>query len=149
MESKIMKNITIIFTGLLFIWYTLNITGFAFSETLLVVSAIIDEPIDITWYIIFIICFVLFLKRNNYGKYVLLTFLFIFSIIQFPKWFTTNLNSIKSYNNFFRNEGTHYIIAQSKERLIKDTYHTILDILILLSLVTNIIFTIKSKIERK
>ena len=149
MKSKIIKNIAIIFTGLLLLWFAFDITGLAINNTILVVSAIVDEPIDILFLIIFIFCFLFFIMKDKYGKYVLLAFLVLWSIAQFPKWFTADVNSIESYNNFFRNEGTYYTIAQSKERLIKDTYHIILDILIFLSLVSNIIFTIKSRMKRK
>ena len=148
MKLSGMKNIAIIFTGLLFLWYSLNMTGFAFNNIILVTSAIKDEPIDIAWWVIFIICFALFLKKDRYGKYALSIFLILFGIIQFPKWFTTDLNRIESYNNFFGDEGTHYIIAQSKERLIKDTYHIIIDILIFLALIANLLFVIKAKMEK-
>ena len=141
-----LKNITIVLSGLLLLWFAFDITGFSFKEIILVVSAIKDEPIDVLWWIIFAICFSLFIIKNKYGKYALLVFLVIWGFIQFPKWFTTDVNIIESYNIFFENEGTHYIIKPLKYRIIKDTYHIILDILIFLSIISNSLFIIMGKI---
>jgi hypothetical protein len=141
-----MKTIATILSGLLLLWFTFDITGFVFNKIVLVESAIINEPIDIIWWVIYIICFILFIAKNNIGKYSLLVFMVVWGCIQFPQWFNQNINKISSYNNFFKN--THHIINQSNTQLIKDTYHIILDILIFWAIIFDIVFIIKNRIER-
>jgi len=134
------KNISIILIGLLLLWFSLDITGFSAGKNIFVVSAIIDEPIDILWWFIFIICFISFIAKERIGKYAMFAFLLCWGFIQFPIWFNQNSENILSYNNFFAS--THHIIKPSNEQLIKDTYHIILDILILTGLINIIVYIV-------
>jgi len=141
------KNVLLIIGFLLF-WFTLDMTGFSIGSFNLVESAIPVEMIDVVWWFLFVVCFLFFIKKENYGKYALLIFLIIWGFIQYPMYFTRKGESLESYNNFFLN--THHIINPSNDFLIKDTYHIVLDILIAVSFIGVAIFIIhSSKIGRK
>ncbi len=138
-----MKKIVIIALGILFVWFTLDITGFAIKDFVLVISAFKDEPIDVVWWAIFLIATVLFIWKDKIGKYIIAAFLVIWAFIQCRMYFIGE-QGIKSYNNYFINEGTHRILPTSNTFLVKDTYHIFLDILILFSLICVFIFVVKS-----
>jgi len=138
-----MKKYVIIVVGLLFTWFTLDMTGFAIGKFILVVSCFIDDnPMDAVWWGIFIIVLILFIFKEKIGKYAMLVFLTIWAVLQGSMYFRTK-EKIQSYYEFFHNEGTHRIIPTCDSFLVKDTYHIILDVLILVSLVFIIIFISK------
>ena len=137
-----MKKIATISIGVLFTWFTLDITGFAIGEFILVVSAFKDEPIDILWWGFFVIAFILFIFKYKIGKYIMLVFLVIWAAGQGAIYFRDK-EGIQGYYNFFYKEGTHRLIPASDLYLIKDTYHIFLDFFILVSLVCVIIFILK------
>jgi hypothetical protein len=137
-----MKKTAIIAIGILFTWFTLDITGFAIGEFILVVSAFKDEPVDILWWGFFIIAFILFIFKDKIGKYIMLVFLVIWAVGQGAIYFRDK-EGIQGYYNFFYKEGTHRLISASDLYLIKDTYHIFLDFFIFLSLVCVIIFILK------
>ena len=141
-----MKKVVTIILATLFVWFTLDITGFAIGNFVLVTSAFKDEPIDILWWAIFLIVSILFILKDKIGKYFLAMFLVIWSFIQYQMYFMGQ-QSIERYNDFFNNEGTHHIIPASSTFLIKDTYHMFLDILILLSLISIVVFIIRKFIS--
>jgi hypothetical protein len=136
------RKLTIITIGILLFWFTLDITGFVIGEFTLIVSAFKDEPIDILWWIIFIVTFVVFILKDKIGKYVMLVFLIIWTFIQGAIYFRDK-EGIQSYYNYFYKEGTHRLIPASDLFLIKDTYHIFLDLFIAVSLVFVIIYIIK------
>ncbi|OOM15899.1 hypothetical protein [Clostridium saccharobutylicum] len=137
-----MKKITNILVSVLFFWFTLDVLGMKIGKFYLVESAIKDEPIDIIWWVIFIICFIIFIVKDKVGKYVLLSFVSFWCVIQYSMYFKSP-KKIESYNTFFKE--THHIISPSNNFLIKDTYHIFLDLFLFLVLINLIIFIIKSK----
>jgi len=137
-----MKKLTIIVIGILFVWFTLNMTGFAIGKFILVVSAFKGEYIDILWWFIFIIVFIIFVFKDKIGKYIMSLFLIIWAFIQGAIYFRDQ-DGIQSYYNYFNEEGTHRLILVNSSFLIKDTYHIFLDIFILFSLVCVIILIMK------
>jgi hypothetical protein len=78
--------------------------------------------------------------KDKSGKYILSVFLILWAFIQYPMWFIKKPDRIESYNTFF--EKTHHLIEVSHTRLIKDTYHIVLDTLILLALVSSIVYIV-------
>jgi hypothetical protein len=142
-----MKKFTIIVFGLLLLWFTLDMSGLAFSDFILVESAVTSEPIDIAWYLIFIACFACFIWKEKVGKYAMPIFLIIWGFIQYPLYIFHTQEGLVRYNNFFQD--THHIIAPSNTVLIKDTYHIVLDILILLSFVCAIVFIVRQRTESR
>lgn len=137
-----MKKAVNVLIFILFFWFTLDIVGMKIGHFYLVESAIKDEPIDIVWWVIFILCFILFIIKDKIGKYILLSFISIWCVIQYSMYLKSP-KRIESYNSFFKE--THHIISPSSNFLIKDTYHIFLDLLLFTVLLSLIIFTIKSR----
>ena len=140
------KIITIEILGLLLLWFTFDITGLKIGQTKLVTSAFVDEPIDFVFWLIFLGSIVLFILKDNIGKYVIAGFIFLWGAIQLSIYFTSK-SGIESYNQFFFD--THHIIAASENFIVKDTYHLILDGLILSAFISAILYIIlKLKIKQ-
>ena len=140
------KIATIAILGLLLLWFTFDITGLKIGQTKLVTSAFIDEPIDFVFWLIFIGSIVLFILNDKVGKYVIAGFIFLWSGVQLSIYFQSK-SGIESYNQFFSD--THHIIEASENFIVKDTYHLILDVLILLAFISTILYIIlKLKIKR-
>lgn len=142
---KILKIVTLSFAGLLLLWFTFDITGLKFGNVKIVTSAFADEPIDFLFYLIFIASLVCFILKDKIGKYALSAFLLLWGTFQLTVYFRSG-ESIVAYNNTFAD--THRIIAASNDILIKDTYHIFLDIFILLTLISAIMFFIAKIISR-
>ncbi len=136
---KILKITTLVFSGILLLWFTFDMTGLKFGDTKIVTSAFVDEPIDFVFYLIFIACIVCFILKDKIGKYALPVFLLLWGAFQLSLYFSSG-NGIASYNKTFAD--THHIIAASSDTLVKDTYHIFLDIFILLALVSAITFLV-------
>ena len=141
-----MKKNCMFSLGLLFFWFTLDMTGISFGKIILVEPA--WNSIDGVWWLIFLALSILFLYKEKIGKYLLIVFVFLWAMIQFSShWYYTifgvSKNKLVSYNKFF--EDTYHIIPASKEILIPDFYHIILHILILATFIHLIIFTIQEK----
>ena len=136
---KIAKIVTIVILGLLLLWFTFDITGLKLGRTKLVTSAFIDEHIDFVFWLIFVGSIVLFILKDKIGKYVIASFIFLWGGVQFSMYFKSK-SGIESYNQFFSD--THHIIAASENFVVKDTYHIILDVLILLAFISAILYII-------
>jgi hypothetical protein len=137
-----MKKIMNILISVLLFWFTLDILGMKIGNFYLVESAIKDEPIDIIWWVIFVICFIIFIMKDKAGKYILLSFVSIWCFIQYSMYFKSP-KQIENYNRFFKE--THHIISTSDKFLVKDTYHIFLDLLLFVVLINLIIFIVKTK----
>ena len=143
---RIAKIVNIATLGLLLLWFTFDITGLKIGQTKLVTSAFIDEPIDFVFWLIFIGSIVLFILKDKIGKYVIAGFIFLWGGVQLSIYFKSKAG-IESYNQFFSD--THHIIEASENFLVKDTYHLILDVLILLAFISAILYIIlKLKTKR-
>ncbi|MDR0964798.1 MAG: hypothetical protein LBM60_09300 [Clostridium sp.] len=127
------KKAALIVLSILLIWFALNLTGFKIGDFTLVVSAFIDEPIDVAFFAVFCVFTFLFIRFEKVGQWLLLLFLVGWAFMQSSMYFRS-AKGIKSYNDFFLNEGTHRLFTMSDTILIKDTYHIILDVLILAAL---------------
>lgn len=143
---KILKIVALFFAGLLLLWFTFDITGLKFGNIKIVTSAFVDEPIDFVFYLIFVASIICFIFKDNIGKYMLSAFLLLWGTFQLSIYFKSG-DSIAAYNNTFAD--THHIIAASNDLLVKDTYHIFLDIFILLSFISAIIFFIAKIISHK
>ncbi|MBE9467735.1 MAG: hypothetical protein IMY72_05350 [Bacteroidetes bacterium] len=134
---------------LLFVWFSLDMTGFSFANITLVESA--WNQVDGLWWLIFLTLFILFIFKEKFGKYLLSIFILMWIIIQFNcHWyhtiFGTSVEKINSYNQYFRN--TLHVISSSEKILIPDLYHIILHLLILISLIILIRYIIYSLIKK-
>ena len=136
---KISKIIALIFTGILLLWFIFDLTGLKFGKTKIVTSAFVDEPVDVLFYLIYVVSITCFILTDKIGKYFLGAFLLLWGTFQFAIYFKSG-ESIVAYNKTFAD--THHIIAASNDALIKDTYHIFLDILILLALISVVVFSV-------
>lgn len=143
----IIKRFYLVCVSALFLWFTLDMTGFRLGDFLLVTSAFSDEPIDVVWWGIFLVTFILFITREKIGRWCLFVFLAIWGcVIQYPMYFSTH-DGIESYNAFFRD--TYHLFPPSDTILVKDFYHTVLDILIGLSLIPAVVYVAASLVQIK
>lgn len=145
-KLKALKIIALVFSGILLLWFTFDITGLKIGDTNIVTSAFINEPIDFVFYLIFIASIVCFILKDKIGKFILSVFLFFWGVFQFTTYFKTD-ESIAAYNKTFAD--THHIIAASQNTLVKDTYHIFLDIFILFAFITIFIFLIVTIVSNK
>lgn len=140
------RSINILLGSLLF-WFTLNITGFSLGNFCLVESPGILS-VDTAWWIIFVVCSILFFLKERQGKYVLSVFLTAWIIIQyFSHWnytiFGVTEKKLSGYNKYFAN--TYHVIPQSDSILIPDLYHILLHILIVSLLVLMIVYIFQKR----
>ena len=140
------KIVTIAILGLLLLWFTFDITGLKIGQTKLVTSAFVDEPVDFVFWLGFIACIFLFILKDNIGKYVITGFVFLWGGVQLYIYFKSK-SGIESYNQFFSD--THHIIGASENFIVKDTYHLILDVLILLAFIATISYIILKLKEKR
>ena len=128
-----------------FLFYSLNVTGFKIGKFILVRSCIKDEPIDLAFWVPYLAFVITFYYRPDIGKWLLISFYFIgFTILSINTYRFTiwpNERKIKGYNKCF--EKTHHIIPASEKRLIPDTFHIILYVLLLINLIVMFIFIVK------
>ena len=141
-----MKKICVYTLVLLFIWFSLDMTGFSIGDFTLVEAA--WNSIDGVWWIIFLILSTLFILKEKIGKYLLSVFVLLWAVIQFySHWYYTlfgaSEKTINSYNQYFKE--TYHIIPSSKEILIPDFYHIVLHILILTTLFSLLLFIINNQ----
>ena len=144
--TRTAKIVALALLGSLLLWFTFDITGLKIGQIKFVTSAFIDEPIDFVFWLIFIGSIVLFILKDKIGKYVIAIFIFMWGVVQFSIYFKSQ-SGIERYNQFFSD--THHIIAASENFIVKDTYHLILDVLIILAFISVILYiTLKIKIKR-
>jgi hypothetical protein len=139
------KKISLVILLLLALWFMLDITGFSVNDFTLVVSAFIDEPIDIAFFFIFIASIFVYIRFERWGKWIVLAILAIWAAMQGSMYLS---DDIENYYNFFSQEGTHRLFPASDAFLIKDTYHIVLDVLIAASLIS-VMFSIAAGIAAK
>ena len=68
---KISKIIALIFTGILLLWFTFDLTGLNSVKLKFVTSAFVDEPVDVLFYLIYVVSITCFILTDKIGKYFL------------------------------------------------------------------------------
>ena len=141
-----MKKICIVSIALLFIWFSMDMTGFSVGSVTLVEAA--WNSIDGVWWLIFLFLATLFIIKDTIGKYLLTLFIFLWLIIEyFSHWhytlFGASDKKINAYNQFFSE--TYHIIPPSNTVVIPDFYHIVLHIFILLTLICLIAFCVHNR----
>ena len=130
-------------TIITFLFYSLNVTGFKVKNFVLVDgSCIKTEPIDLAFWIPYCVAVIIFYFKPDMGQWILLCLYFlgivVLSLNSFKYTIFPNKRKIKGYNKCF--EKTHHIIKPSDKRLIPDTFHITLYILLYINLVSIILF---------
>lgn len=139
------KTAGLIIFGLLLLWFTFVLTGLKFGDTILVKSCFVDEPIDFLFWGIYVVCFIVFLLNDKIGKYIITGYIFLWGIMQATIYFR-DADGIKSYNESFNQ--THHLFKISDTFVVKDTYHFVLDILILSAFCYGVIYIILSILNK-
>lgn len=135
-----MKKSSILLNCILLLWFFLDMTGVYFEKSYLVSTAWREDGI---YFIIYLVSFILFIFQNKIGKYVLSGWLLIWLIAQFLSHeFVTIVGGGENKIKFFENS---IKLFTSSSSYYPDLYHIILHILILLSLISTMRFTIHSK----
>lgn len=125
---------------ILLAWFFMDMTGVYFENNYLVTRSWREDGI---YFIIFLIALLLFLLKENIGKYVLIIWQALWLLTQFisHEWFSIFGGGEGKIRYF---EGAIKLV-NSDSRYIPDAYHTVLHALIIIALITTITYSIKSK----
>lgn len=141
-----MKKIHCIIVQLiLLLWYFLDMTGFYLGNNCLVSRSYKDDGI---FFLIYLIIVILFIVKEQIGKWLAIVWLVMWFMIQFicHEWYTIFndgfMGTLEGKIEYF--SGTIQWL-QIEGRYIPDVYHTILHILILCALISTIVYSIKIK----
>ncbi|MCL2500748.1 MAG: hypothetical protein FWE90_10525 [Defluviitaleaceae bacterium] len=127
-----------------FLFYSLNVTGFNVKNFVLVESCIKTEPLDMAYWAPYLACLIAFWIWPDTAQWILLGFFSLSALIlflttvRFMIW--PNERKIRGYNQYFKS--THHIIKPSDTKLIPDTFHLILLVLVPVNLIGIIIYII-------
>ena len=130
------KTYCIIAQMILLLWFFLDMIGIHFGEKCLVTRSYKEDGI---FFLIYLIAVVLFIIEEKFGKWFVIQFLC-------HEWYTIFnsgfMGTLEGKIEYF--SGTIQWL-QIDGRYIPDVYHTILHILIIISLTVTIIYSAKSK----
>lgn len=140
-----MKKHCIIAQCILLIWFFLDMVGVYFGDKCFVTRSYKDDGI---FFLIYLVAVILFITKENIGKYFSIGFMAMWFGIQFicHEWYTIFndgfMGTLERKIDYF--SGTMQWL-QIEGRYIPDIYHTVLHILILYALVSTIVYTVKTK----
>lgn len=134
------KRYVYISYGLLLIWFALDMIGVSFGGKVLVTTSYSE---DFIFFAVAIISLILFIFKENIGKWVMLFWLIGWGVTQFIfHELYTIIGGGESKIAYF--DGTIKLIS-SDTRYIPDLYHIILHILIVISLICMIRYIRRNK----
>ncbi len=141
-----MKKSCMVSIALLFIWFSMDMTGFSIGNVTLVEAA--WNSIDGVWGLIFLFLSILFIIKDTIEKHPLTLFIFVWLVSQyFSHWhytlFGASDKKINAYNQFFSE--TYHIIPPSHTVVIPDFYHIVLHIFILSTLSCLTVFCVYNR----
>lgn len=141
----LMKKYCIIVQLILLVWFFLDMTGFYLGDKCLVTRSYRDDGI---FFLIYSVAIILFVTKEKIGKWIIIGWLSVWFGTQFicHEWYTIFsdgfMGTLKGKIEYF--SGTmHWIQIEGK--YVPDVYHTILHILILCTLISTIIYSLKIK----
>ena len=148
MVNGVIKLIDTVLLILLFLWFTLIMTGFKVGSTIICTSAVRDKSIpEIIMWTVLLALIPIYTFTSIIGNIAVVLFLLLWIIAQY--FFTLrfvifpNTKKIQVYNRHFAD--THHIIKPSNKRLVPDTYHIVLFIMLFTCLfvtIANLLFSI-------
>ena len=134
---------------LLLMWFFLDMIGVSLGDKNLVTQSYKEDGV---FFLIYLVTVILFIVKVQIGKWFVAVWTSLWFIIQFlcHEWYSIFnsgiMGSIEGKIEYF--SGTlQWIRIEGK--YIPDIYHTILHILILLTLISTIIYIVKSKKKTK
>lgn len=134
------KKYCIIPQILLLLWFFLDMTGLYFGDSYLVARSYKDDGI---FFLIYLGTVLLFVFKDNVGKWVVAFWSALWFITQFlcHEWYTIfGKGFMGTLEGKFRNFSGALQWLKIDGRYIPDVYHTILHILILTVVITAIIY---------
>lgn len=138
------KKISIIANSILLIWFFLDMIGVAFDNRLLVSRSWQEDGI---FFVVFIVAFLCFILKEKIGKHILSSWLFIWFASQvYFHWYFTIFGPWEGKIKYFRDTVK---LIPSKIVYIPDLYHIVLHMLILVSLASTMIYSIKTKTKKE
>ncbi len=134
------KKYSIISNVVLLLWYFLAMTGVYFKDSYLVKRSYEDDWI---FMMIPVIIFILFIFKEKLGKFILLSWLSLWFIIQFlsHEWYTifgSGFMGTKEGKIEYFKDAIKFI--NSETVYIPDVYHIILHLLIIVAIATTAIY---------
>ncbi len=142
--NKIKKG-CIIFQISLLMWFFLDMTGISLGDKCLVSQSYKEDG---TFFLIYLVTVIFFVMKVQIGKWFVTVWTSLWLIIQFlsHEWYTVFnsgiMGSIDGKKEYF-SRTLQWIRIEGK--YIPDVYHTILHILILLTLISSIIYIINAR----
>lgn len=133
----------------LLLWFFLDMTGLYFGDKCLVTRSFKEDGV---FFIVYLITIIVFLIKENIGKWLVIGWTSIWFVIQFlcHEWYTIFnsgfMGTLEGKIEYF--SGTIQWL-QIDGRYIPDVYHTVLHILIVISLTVTIIYSAKNKKKDK
>ena len=139
------KRYCIVAQIVLLLWFFLDMTGLYFGNKCLVTRSYKEDGI---FFLIYLITIILFLIKENIGKYIVIGWMSMWLVIQLMchEWYIIfNSGFMGSLDGKIKHfsETIHWIDVEGK--YIPDVYHTILHILILCTLTITIIYSIRNR----
>lgn len=139
------KKHCIIAQIILLIWFFFDMIGIYCGNKCLVTRSYKDDGI---FFAVYLVAVILFITKENIGKYFCLVWLMIWFVIQFlcHEWYSIFnsgfMGTLEGKIEYF--SGTMQWL-KIEGRYIPDIYHTVLHILILFALSSTIMYVIKNK----
>lgn len=139
------KNIVLFQQIILLVWFFLAMTGLYFGDNCLVTKSYKNDGI---FFLIYLATIIFFAVKESIGKWLSVGWLSMWFLIQFicHEWYTIFndgfMGSLQNKIEYFA--GTMQWI-RIEGKYIPDIYHTILHILILFTLISTLMYTVKIK----
>lgn len=139
------KNFVLFLQTILLIWFFLAMVGLNFGDNYLVTRSYKDDGV---FFLIYLATVILFAVKENIGKWISIVWLSMWFMIQFlcHEWYTIFnggfMGSLQNKIEYF-SETMQWMRIEGK--YIPDIYHTLLHIFILITLISMVIYTVKSK----
>jgi hypothetical protein len=132
-RKQMKKKYCIIVNLILLMWFFLDMIGVYVGDDYLVTRSYREDGI---FFICFLVALILFVVKEQIGKYTLSIWLLIWLIAQFlsHEWFTFFGNG-EGRIRYFKN-AIHWV--DSSTRYIPDVYHTVLHLLIVIASVVTL-----------
>ena len=143
------KKHCIITQMILLLWFFLDMIGIYFGDKCLVTRSYKEDGI---FFLIYLIAVFLFIIKEKFGKWFVICWMSMWFVIQFlcHEWYTIFnsgfMGTLEGKIEYF--SGTIQWL-QIDGRYIPDVYHTILHIIIVISLTVTIIYSAKNKKKDK
>ena len=133
----------------LLLWFFLDMTGLYFGDKCLVTRSFKEDGI---FFVVYLITIIVFLIKENIGKWLVIGWTSIWFVIQFlcHEWYTIfNSGFMGTWEGKIEYFSGTIQWLQIDGRYIPDVYHTVLHILIVISLTVTIIYSAKNKKKYK